>query len=161
MSDEPTRSPENDAGTPRGMSRRSVLRGGGAGVASAVVLGLGWNQQTAQAAGTGAAPGSAAGAGGSGSGAQVAEDAAGSGADGALGMKRPPPSETEPHDGACVSADRCAEGAEGADRPETADVVVCAELPLTADGKEVKHLLVDDADANIGSIIGIGSIWPP
>ncbi|WP_217996623.1 hypothetical protein, partial [Piscicoccus intestinalis] len=60
LSDEPTRT--ENAGTPRGMSRRSVLRGGGAGVASAVVLGLGWNQQTAQGAGTGAAPGSAAGA---------------------------------------------------------------------------------------------------
>lgn len=67
LSDEPTRT--ENAGTPRGMSRRSVLRGGGAGVASAVVLGLGWNQQTAQAAGTGAAPGSAAGAGAAGAGA--------------------------------------------------------------------------------------------
>ena len=39
-----------------GLSRRSILRGGGAGVASAVILGLGWSREAAVAAGGSSAP---------------------------------------------------------------------------------------------------------
>ena len=49
---ETSQNPADDGG----LSRRSILRGGGVGVASAVILGLGWSREAAVAAGGSAAP---------------------------------------------------------------------------------------------------------
>ncbi|GAB95705.1 alkaline phosphatase [Kineosphaera limosa] len=63
MTDQPANRPDSarpgeNADAPRGMSRRTVLRGGGAGVAGAVILGLGWSN-SASAATAGAPAGAA------------------------------------------------------------------------------------------------------
>ena len=58
----PTRQPDHSPETHHtpetdgGLSRRSILRGGGAGVASAVILGLGWSREAATAASASGAP---------------------------------------------------------------------------------------------------------
>ncbi|MDO5699557.1 MAG: alkaline phosphatase [Dermatophilus congolensis] len=60
MSPQPENTPEHNEAveTDGGLSRRSILRGGGAGVASAVILGLGWSREAATAATGNVAPAS-------------------------------------------------------------------------------------------------------